>query len=107
MSKHVISTKLDKDSDAVSTTLEINWDGCTEEVLRRFATAALIVKLQARFRSQKQVPSTITVNAVEMAPGTRGPKASPIETLLAQAKNDPALKAKILAQLAESESESE
>jgi hypothetical protein len=70
MSTFTVSTKADKTKDAVQTKLTINWDGCSQELVKAMATQALVVKLQGGWR-KNGIPKEVTVKAVEHAPGTR------------------------------------
>lgn len=82
------------------TDLTINWDGMTPEDIKALASGALVVKLQNGWR-KNGIPASCTVNAVDHKVGVRTPKAPPvtIESLIEQAKSDPAKKAELIARL--------
>ena len=95
-----ISTKANKDSEAVDTALTLNWEGMTEDDLRALAQQALIVKLQANWR-KNSIPSEATVNVVDHKVGTRAPRTAKeldIGSLTAEQKQ--ALVEKLMASLA-------
>lgn len=103
-----VSTKKDKEAIAVTTALEIDWAGCDEEMLRRFAAQALIVKLQSQWRrAETGIPSAAKVKAVEHAPGSRKTGGSSLEKLLAAAKDNPELRKQLLQALEAQELQSD
>ena len=77
--KVTFSTRKNRESAEVKTVLTIDWEGCTEEVLRAYATQALVVKLQGQFR-KNGIPTETTARALAYAPGTRQAR-SPISKL--------------------------
>ena len=79
------------------TTLTIDWTGVTEAGYQALATSALTIKLQAGWR-KNGIPATASVLAIEHLPGTRA-KAPTLEQQVEAAKNDPALRAKLIAML--------
>lgn len=68
-----VSTKANKDADAIDTRLTLNWEGMTEADLRALAQQALIVKLQGGWR-KNGIPTEATVNVADHKVGTRAPK---------------------------------
>ena len=67
---HEVSTKTDRDSDAKSTLLTIEWPDGQNPTVQSLATVALIVKLQVAWRKHG-VPSKATEVATDHAPGSR------------------------------------
>lgn len=80
-----------------ATELTIDWEGMTPEGYQAFAAQALTIKLQSSWR-KAGIPAKAQVRAIEHLPGTRA-KAPTLEQLVQGAKNDPELKAKLLAML--------
>lgn len=70
MATFTVSTKTDKDAQAQQTALTIDFEGCSEEVLREIATSAIVVKWQGQVRKQG-IPSKAHIKAVDYRPGTR------------------------------------
>ena len=74
-----VTTKKDKASPEVETSLEINFAGCSEAQLKAMATCFIVIKWQGQAR-KKGIPATATINAVDYVPGKR----APAETLAEQ-----------------------
>ena len=82
MSTFKVSTKKDKSSAEVETSLTINWDGATPEILKDMATSYLVIKWQGRARKHG-IPATATVKAVDFRPGARTPAPTMAEMVAA------------------------
>lgn len=67
------ATKLSKDDDAPKTTVaSMVWDGVTEDMLKTYATRALIIDQQAIYRKNEHVPSEDTINVKALMERQRG-----------------------------------
>lgn len=87
-----ISTKPDARAEKVNTALTINWEGVSEEQLRAMAQQSLVVKLQSNLRrafekDNAAIPATLTVNAKDYVVGSRAPKKSAFDTVMASLGN--------------------
>ena len=60
-----VSTKVNKDSDAVKTILELDFNDTTREELVELATKSAIIMCQAEWRVDG-IPATATVNVHEL-----------------------------------------
>lgn len=92
-----VSTAPQAGMEGKQTELTIDWAGMSEEGYRAFAQQALVIKLQAQWRKQG-IPPKAQVRACEHLPGTRA-KALTLEQVVAQAKDNPELRAKLLEML--------
>ena len=70
MSIFTVSTKQDKDSAAVSTKLEIDWEGASVDDLKAIAAQGIVIKWQASAR-KNGIPSEAKIRAVDFKPNTR------------------------------------
>jgi hypothetical protein len=70
MATFKVSTKPDKDSAAVQTSLTIDFEGVSEEILREIATSAIVIKWQGQVR-KNGIPASATIRALDYRPGTR------------------------------------
>jgi hypothetical protein len=103
MATFKVSTKADKDASPVETKLTINFDGCSEEVLREIATSAIVVKWQGQIR-KNGIPSEAEISAVNYRPGTRMVQQITVEGVLASVtKMSAEERAKLRALLEDSE----
>lgn len=81
-----VTTRLNKESDKITTALTINWEGITDEEVREIAQQALIVKVQGQWRRDEVIPEgEHTINAVDHKVGTRkAPTKQSAESLFAK-----------------------
>ena len=104
MATFTVSTKADKDSPAIETKLTIDFEGCSEEILREIATSAIVVKWQSNAR-RNGIPASATIKAVEYRPGTRLIQSVSVEQLVTKftSEEKAALIAKLQASLENAE----
>lgn len=91
------STKADAKSEAIKTSVILNWDDCSADEIRALAQQALIVKLQGGWR-RNGIPAEVTVNVNEHKAGVRTPKSAP-DILALINKMNPEDRAKAIAAL--------
>jgi hypothetical protein len=97
-----VSTRFDADSQPKNTTLTVVYDGCPESTALNLATQQLVVRVQGRWR-KKSIPSDCTVYMKDYAAGSR--HIVPMTTaemkvvLVAEAMQDKAKRAQLLAEL--------
>ena len=82
MSTFKVSTKKDKGSAEVETTLTIDWTGATPDVLKDMATSYLVIKWQGRARKHG-IPTAATIKAIDFRPGARTPAPTMAEMVAA------------------------
>jgi len=83
-STHEVSTKVDKDTDAKTTVLTVNWPDGQNPTVQSMAAGWLIVKLQTGWR-KNGIPAKLEVDALEHAPGSRTMAKPTVEGLAAKA----------------------
>ena len=69
-----VSTKPNKDAEAITTNLSIDWDGMEVNDIRELAQQALVVKLQSAWRKSGVPAGDHTVKAVDHKIGVRAPR---------------------------------
>lgn len=94
MATFKVSTKVNKDSPAIITTLSVK-EG-NPQVAMALAMQALVVKLQGTWR-KSGIPATFECNMDDYAPGTRH-AAAPMtpSDIINKAKSDPVFRAQVL-----------
>ena len=95
MATFKVSTKRDKTAVAQETVLELIYDDA--EVERTLATQQAVVRVQSHWRKHG-IPAKATLKFSELKAGLRAETMTP-EMLIAQAKANPELRAKLIAEL--------
>jgi hypothetical protein len=95
--KFTVSTKPSADKAAVSTVVEINFEGASQDVRDALAVQALIVKAQSGWRKHG-IPATATLNVKDYAPGVRHTQA-PVNVFDAAKLLTPEEKARLIEML--------
>lgn len=67
---NIVTTRESESSPAVQTTLTVDWTDCTDDMLKRIAHGAIVIRVQSKWR-KNGIPESATVRAVDYVPGTR------------------------------------
>ena len=103
ITKTELSTKENKDAEAVKTDLTLDWTGMELEDLQALAQQALVVKLQGQWR-KNGIPAEVAVIVTDHKVGTRAVRqVADVNTLVAKMSPEErqALVDKILASMAQ------
>jgi len=91
-----VKTKLNKDSVAIETELDIIWDGVTETQLRELATRSVVIQWQSIQRIAGAIPKTDELKVAELlVKKVRAKKVQSPADIIALAKANPELLAQL------------
>jgi hypothetical protein len=93
-------TRVTKDGEVFTTDATFNWDGVTEEQVRKLAERSVIIATQSLYRAAGRVPATDTIQVAKMLARERGTfKATPESVVAKVNKMTPEQRALILKML--------
>ena len=102
MTTTTTKTRLAQGTDAIETTVSIDWENASIEDVRALATRTIIIAAQAQWRTAGAIPTSVTLDAHAFAnpERTRKPQDAVAAAKAALAKMSPEERAAFVASLA-------